>query len=59
MLIQTTKKKTKKTASYRFNSSLLDEFRELCKRNDLVQVQILENAMRKAIEEIKGMENEK
>jgi len=55
MLITQTKKPTKKTASYRFDPILLDTFRTMCKENNLVQVQILENAMRKAIEEMREM----
>jgi len=55
MLITQKKKEKKRMASYRFNQSLLDEFRELCKENNLVQVQILENAMKKAIDEMKEL----
>jgi hypothetical protein len=58
MLITQKKKEKKKMASYRFDKSLLDEFRELCKQNNLVQVQILENAMKKAIEEMKELKTE-
>jgi len=56
MLIKTNKKQTKKIASYRLDSELLDEFKALCKKNSFVQVHILENAMRQAISEMKSLE---
>ena len=55
MLIKQKQKQNKKTASFRFNPVLLDEFRTLCKENDLVQVQIIENAMRVAIKEMREL----
>jgi len=56
MLITKHIKPTKKTASYRLDAELLGEFRALCKEHDLVQTHILENAIKKAIGEIKQME---
>jgi len=59
MLIEQRKKTPKKSVSFRFDPTLLEEFKTLCKKNDLVQVQILENAMRKAINEMKEIDNDK
>jgi len=46
-------KEGKKSTTFRLKSSLLDEFRKLCKDNNIKQVVIIENAMKQAIEEIK------
>ena len=46
-------KEGKKSTTFRLESSLLDEFRKLCKDNNIKQVVIIENAMKQAIEEIK------
>ncbi len=57
MLIKQDKKALKKAVTFRVDSGLLDEFKHLCKKHDLKQVSIIENAMKKAIEEIKEMES--
>ena len=56
MLIQQQKKATYKTITFRLEDELIEEFRKLCKKHDLKQVLIIENAMKKAILEIKEME---
>jgi len=58
MLIEKKEKQKKKIASYRLDSEILEEFRELCKKRGLVQTHILENAMKQAIGEMKAMEKE-
>lgn len=58
MLIEQEKKKLKRTATFRIDSDLLDEFRKLCKKHELKQISIIENAMKKAILEIKKMEKD-
>lgn len=58
MLIEQKQKHLKKTATFRLDSALLDEFRALCKKHELKQVSIIENAMEKAILEIKEMEKD-
>ena len=59
MLVAKQEKKTYKTITFRLNEELIKEFRERCKANDYKQVLIIETAMKKAIEELKGLENEK
>ncbi len=56
MLIEQKKKSLKRTATFRVDDDLLSEFKKLCKKHDLKQVSIIENAMQKAISEIKEME---
>lgn len=58
MLIEQKKKHLKKTATFRVDNDLLNDFRTLCKKHDLKQVLIIENAMKKAILEIKEMEKD-
>jgi len=58
MLIEQEKKKLKRTATFRIDSDLLDEFRKLCKKHELKQISIIENVMKKAILEIKKMEKD-
>ena len=58
MLIEQKKKSLKKAVTFRVDNYLLDEFKVLCKKHDLKQVSIIENAMRKAILEIKEMEKD-
>jgi len=59
MLLVKQDKTTYKTITFRLDEELIKEFRELCKAHDYKQVSIIENAMKKAIEELKGLENEK
>jgi len=58
MLIEQPKKAISKTVTFRIGNDLLAEFRELCKKNDLKQVTIIENAMKKAILEMKELEKD-
>jgi len=53
-----TKKTTLKTITFRMDEKIINDFRELCKKYDYKQVAIIENAMKKAIEELKKMEKE-
>lgn len=61
MLIENSHKRTLKTISFRADSEVVQEFKSLCKTHKIKQVVIIENAMRKAILEIKqlGVENDK
>lgn len=59
MLLVKQDKTTYKTITFRLNEELIKEFRALCKAHDYKQVAIIENAMKRAIEELKGLENEK
>jgi len=59
MLLTEQDKTVYKTITFRLDEELIREFRELCKKHDKKQVLIIENAMKKAIEELKGLENEK
>ena len=52
-------KKIKKVISFRGDCDLIDEFRSLAKKNNIKMINVFENAMKKAIEEIKALENEK
>lgn len=56
MLINKDMKNDKKvTASFRVKREILEEFRKECKKNNIKQTSIIENAMKKAIEEMKGL----
>lgn len=59
MLLTKQEKRAYKTITFRLDEELIKEFRELCKAHDYKQVLIIETAMKKAIEELKGLENEK
>ncbi len=50
-------KRVLKTISFRADEKVVNEFKILCKEYGIKQVLIIENAMKKAIEEIKEMEN--
>jgi len=56
MLIKKTQKPTKKTVTFRVDSELLKEFKTLTKKHGYTQVLIIENAMQKAIQELREME---
>ena len=59
MLIeQKTNKRKVKVTSFRIDEEIVNEFKELCKKHSIKQVTVIENAMKKAIEEIKRMEVE-
>lgn len=58
MLIEQKGKSLKRAVTFRVDNDLLDEFKILCKKHELKQVSIIENAMRKAILEIKEMEKD-
>ena len=58
MLIEQKSKSLKRAVTFRVDNDLLDEFKILCKKHELKQVSIIENAMRKAILEIKEMEKD-
>jgi len=59
MLLTKRDKTTYKTITFRLDEKLIKEFRKLCKAHDYKQVSIIENAMKKAIEELKGLDSEK
>jgi len=54
-----TKRNELKVVSFRADKTIVDEFKELCKKYKVKQVSVFEKAMLKAIEEIKGLENAK
>lgn len=56
MLINEPKKRLLKTISFRADSEIVEEFKALCKTNKVKQITVIENAMIKAIEEMKAME---
>jgi hypothetical protein len=58
MLIEQKKKINYKTITFRLDKELINEFRKLCKEADLKQVTIIENAMKKAILEIKELKEQ-
>jgi hypothetical protein len=59
MLIDQPNKIKKTTVTYRVNPEILNEFRTLCKEHNYKQIVIIENAMKKAIEELKGLGDDK
>jgi uncharacterized protein (DUF4415 family) len=48
------KASNKKQVVYRLDGKVVDEFRETCKKYNLKQVSIIENAMREIIKEFKN-----
>lgn len=56
MLINEPKKRLLKTISFRADNEIVEEFKALCKTNKVKQITVIENAMIKAIEEMKAME---
>lgn len=58
MLVDSTsKKRVLTTISFRADEQIVKEFKQLCKKHNVKQISIIENAMKKAIEEMKEMEN--
>lgn len=51
------KRRELKTASFKVDKLLLDEFRDKCRKHKIKQVDIITKAMKKAIEEIDQLEN--
>ena len=47
-----------KTASFKIDRELFDNFRQKCKQHRIKQVSIIVNAMKKALEEIEQLEKE-
>jgi len=56
MIKNIVKKKDLKTITYKLNPNLISEFREICKKHNIKQVAIIENAMKSAIKELKNEE---
>jgi len=49
-------KRVLKTISFRADEMLVNEFKKMCKKHQVKQITVIENAMKKAIEEMKQME---
>jgi len=49
-------KRVLKTISFRADEKIVDEFKALCKKHKVKQITVIENAMKKAIQELKEME---
>ena len=47
-----------KTITFRFDEHLILEFRDLCKKHDYKQASIIKRAIKKAIKELKELDNE-
>lgn len=47
----------KKVITFKLDNSIIIRFRELCKKHKITQVAVIENAMKKAIEELEEREN--
>lgn len=59
MLIEPNNSTPKKAITFRVDEQLLKQFKELCKRHNVKQVSVIENALKKAVQELKDLENEK
>jgi len=57
MLIGNDRKRVLKTISFRADEEIVNEFKALCKKHKIKQITVIENAMKKAIQEIKEMES--
>jgi len=49
-------KRVLKTISFRADKKIVEEFKALCKKHKIKQITVIENAMKKAIQELKDLE---